>query len=283
MVVRRIKSQLFIEELETDGHHPLKIQADDGDIYICKYLTQLQREEIDCLFYELVSHDLLSWLGIRSPEIALMEVDPLHLDSKKIFFNKRLLRQKTWVLAVKWLQDTELLTSLTGISKRSLLKKFIDPYLLIKIALFDLWVDNVDRGVNREGLANYNLLIHARLIDKQVKFTWVPIDHAFCFGGVTKLRILNPSFLPEVAHKLPESPYFQKYYKLLNKEDLHQIIDNFLPLSSLSGIEEIVNQAYAQIPVEWEVPKHLPQRLINFLIDEARVQRARYLIKDRLR
>ena len=55
MVVRRIKSQLFIEELETDGHHPLKIQADDGDIYICKYLTQLQREEIDCLFYEFLN------------------------------------------------------------------------------------------------------------------------------------------------------------------------------------------------------------------------------------
>ena len=141
----------------------------------------------------------------------------------------------------------------------------------------------MDRGVNREGLANYNLLIHAQQIDKQVNFTWFPIDHAFCFGGVTKLRILNPSFLPEVAHKLPESPYFQKYYKLLYKEDLHQIVDNLLPLSSLSGIEEIVNQAYAQIPVEWEVPKHLPQRLINFLIDEARGQSARYLIKDKLR
>jgi hypothetical protein len=88
MVFRRIKSRHFIEELETDGHHPLKIQADDGNIYFCKYLTQLQREEIDCLFYELVCHSLLLWLGIPSPELAFMEVDPTHLDPSKISYNK---------------------------------------------------------------------------------------------------------------------------------------------------------------------------------------------------
>ncbi|WP_339704530.1 hypothetical protein [Algoriphagus aquimarinus] len=54
-------------------------------------------------------------------------------------------------------------------------------------------------------------------------------------------------------------------------------------MSSLSGIGEIINQAYTQVPVEWGIPEHLPQRLINFLIDEARIQKARYLIKDRLR
>tara|TARA_R110000850_G_scaffold83886_5_gene179971 strand:+ start:1490 stop:2101 length:612 start_codon:yes stop_codon:yes gene_type:complete len=202
MVFRRIKSQLFIEELPTDGHHPLKIQADDGHIYFCKYLTQLQREEIDCLFYELVCHALLSWLGIQSPEMALMEVDPLHLDSKRITYNRKLLRQKTWVLAVKMLPDTELVSGLAPLSKKSQLKKYFDPYLLVKIAFFDLWVDNVDRGVNRDGVENYNLLIQAQLMDDKVSFTWIPIDHAFCFGGVAKLRILNPSFLPEPAHKL---------------------------------------------------------------------------------
>tara|TARA_R110000850_G_scaffold83886_5_gene179972 strand:+ start:2147 stop:2341 length:195 start_codon:yes stop_codon:yes gene_type:complete len=64
---------------------------------------------------------------------------------------------------------------------------------------------------------------------------------------------------------------------------LYQTVDKFLHLSSLSGIGEIINQAYTQVPVEWGIPEHLPQRLINFLIDEARIQKARYLIKDRLR
>ena len=240
MVLHRIKSQLFIEELKTDGHHPLKIQADDGYLYICKYLTQIQRDEIDCLFYELVCHALLTWLGIPSPEMALMEVDPLHLDSKKIIYNKKLLRQKTWALAVKWLPVTELVSDLTTISRKRQLKKYIDPYLLVKIAVFDLWVDNVDRGVSRKGIANYNLLIQAQIIDGQVNFTWIPIDHAFCFGGLGKLRILNSSFLPQPAHKLQESPYFQCYYKLLDRDYLHQTIDNFLPLSSLSDVGELL-------------------------------------------
>ncbi len=283
MDLPHINSKFFIEELETDGHHPLKIQADDGEIYICKYLPQLQREEIDCLFYELVCHALLTELRIYSPRMALMKVDPLHLASKKIIFNRRLLRQKTWVLAIKWLPDTELVTSLTTLSRKSILKKFIDPYLLVKIAFFDLWVDNVDRGVNREGKANYNLLIHAEMKWEKVKFTWIPIDHAFCFGGVAKLRILNPNFLPELAHKLLESPYFQTYSKLLDRGDVKETIDKFLPLYPLLDVEGIVHRIYAQLPAEWEVPEHVPRRIISFLADEKRFQRARYLIKDRLR
>lgn len=242
MVFRRIKSQLFIEELETDGHHPLKMQADDGNIYFCKYLTQLQREEIDFLFYELVCNSLLCWLDIPSPELALMEVDPLHLDARRITYNKKLLRQKTWVLAVKMLPDTELVSGLTSLSRKSQLRKFLDPYLLVKIAFFDLWVDNTDRGVNRDGVENYNLLIQAQLVNNKVCFTWIPIDHAFCFGGLSKLRIINSSFLPEPAHKLLESPFFQTYRGLLDKGQLRLTVDNFLPLSSVSEISGIIRE-----------------------------------------
>lgn len=283
MVFRRIKSQYFIEELDTDGHHPLKIQADDGNIYFCKYLTQLQKEEIDFLFYELVCNSLLLYLGIPTPEVALMEVDPMHLDGSRITFNKILLRQKTWVLAVKLLPDTELLTGLSFLNRKRQLNKFRDPYLLVKIGFFDLWVDNMDRGVNRDGVENYNLLIQAELIDNKVWFTWVPIDHAFCFGGPTKLRILNSSFLPEPAHKLVESPYFQKYHSLLVNSQLHLTVDNFLHLSSISEVGEIFNAVYVQLPVEWGIPEHVSERLITFLSDESRLQRARYLVKESLK
>ncbi len=283
MVFRRIKLQHFIEELETDGHHPLKIQADDGNIYFCKYLTQVKREEIDCLFYELVCQSLLLWLGISSPELAFMEVDPIHLDPKKITFNKKLLRQKTWVLAIRWLPDTELVTGLNLLSKKSQLKKFLDPYLLIKIAFFDLWVDNTDRGVNRDRVENYNLLIQSQMAGNKVWFTWVPIDHAFCFGGPSHIRIFNPSFMPEPAHKLLESPYFQRYFRLLAKDQLGSTVDNFLPLSSILEVDGIIRNIYTQLPNEWGIPEHVSSRLIDFLNDYSRIQRARYLIKDSLK
>lgn len=283
MVFRRIKSQHFIEELQTDGHHPLKILADDGSVYFCKYMTQMKREEIDCLFYELACHALLVWLGIPSPELAFMEVDPQHLDPNKITFNRKLLRQKTWVLAVKMLPDTELVTGLNHLSKKSQLNKFLDPYLLIKIAFFDLWVDNTDRGVNRDRVENYNLLVHSQIDGNKVRFTWVPIDHAFCFGGLPLLRILNHTFMPEPAHKLVESPYFQQYFRLLNRDRLDSTVDNFLPLSSVSEVGGIISMVYSQLPEDWRIPEHVSVRLVGFLSDTSRVQRARYLIKESLK
>ena len=66
-------------------------------------------------------------------------------------------------------------------SKRDF-NKMLNPHDIIRIALFDLWVKNGDRGRVINGGHNYNLL----LIAKDKKQEIIAFDHAFIFGEVLK-------------------------------------------------------------------------------------------------
>ncbi|MCZ8145836.1 hypothetical protein [Flavobacterium sp.] len=90
IAIPRVSTEFLIEELNTSGHAPLKFICDDDATYYCKYLTQFDRTEINCLAYEVVAHFLLKELGIPTPEIALVEVAQGTLDNTKIRVNRRL-------------------------------------------------------------------------------------------------------------------------------------------------------------------------------------------------
>jgi hypothetical protein len=72
--MKTVRTIVFIEEIPTDGHSPMKFLCDDGQIYYCKYRLTSKREELDCLIYEVVNHFLLKALSIPTPEIALVEL-----------------------------------------------------------------------------------------------------------------------------------------------------------------------------------------------------------------
>jgi len=54
-------------------------------------------------------------------------------------------------------------------------------------------------------------------------------------------------------------------------------------LSSISEIDGIIKKVYKQLPAEWGIPTDVASRVIDFLSDTSRLQRARYLIKDSLK
>lgn len=137
-----------------------------------------------------------------------------------------------------------------------------NPDDLIRIAIFDLWVDNADRRGE-----NYNLLL--KMEEGKLKF--IAIDHAFTFGGLSGMNIFNASTLPNSYRKLIESQYFRSVVKHFNKSERLEITNQFVSLVSHLDIEKIINEAFAQIPEQWEINPTLRKRIIDFLQSNQRI------------
>ena len=88
--LKTIHTELLLEEVQTDGHAPLKFICDTGEIYFCKYLKTISRAELNCLAYEITANYLLKYLDIPTPEIALVEISSDTLNKEKIRYNRRL-------------------------------------------------------------------------------------------------------------------------------------------------------------------------------------------------
>ena len=184
--IKKVASKTLITEEKTDGHSPMKFLCSDDQIYYCKYRVDMNQEEIDFLLYEIVCHFLLKYLKVPTPEIALVTLTKDSFDPKHLVRNKRYSKPGVICFGSKLVDSSSLLIDMQIIDSRSAFKRLDNPMDLIKIALFDLWVDNVDRG--RQG--NFNILMSA----SHRKTTYYAFDNAFAFGGQKGLRIFKPAF-----------------------------------------------------------------------------------------
>lgn len=255
-----IKTVYLIKELETDGHRAMKFLCNDGAIYYCKYRISMKKEEIDFLGYEMVCNRLLKSIDVPSPDLAIVEIEQNSYDPKDLTYNKRYVSPGTLCFGSKELPRSDLVTGIM-LADQKQFNTILNPEDLIKIAIFDLWVDNTDRGRNE----NYNLLIQS--IDKKNRI--VPIDQAFAFGGQHGLRAFNPAWPVSTEQKLIQTSYFQSVVQFVNTEQRLQIAMDTLNLAR----NECTNQiqiAFADMPAAWEIPSALQQRMINFLISQER-------------
>jgi hypothetical protein len=268
------------KEVETDGHSPMYFLCDDGNYYYCKYRTQFKHEELDCLVYEIVCQFLLKRLHIPTPDIALAVIEKGSYEPKKLHKNKRYVHPGITCFGSKEAINTVLVSGIQGISKKSQANKFENIYDLLKIAMFDLWIENDDRG--RGTKENYNLLLQSiRVQNKETgrttsKLRWLAFDHAFAFGGVNILRTFNETTMPSTAFKLIESQYFKSFKKYFTASVYESIVENFLALQPYE-IESIIQSVIAQVPAGWETPKNLGERIITFLSDSRRIRLVKQL------
>ena len=149
-----IKTLIILEEIETDGHSPMKFLCSDGEIYYCKYRVSSKIEELDCLIYEVICSRLANFFSIPTPEIAIVELAPNCFTMKDIPRNKKYAKVGQFCFGSKDIKNGNLITGLELVNSLFDLEKIYNPYDLVKIALFDLWIDNDDRGKKQ----NYNLL-----------------------------------------------------------------------------------------------------------------------------
>lgn len=273
--MKKVASTILIEELETDGHSPLKFICSDGAVYYVKYRSgkSFDKNEMNCLVFEMICTKLLQHLHIPVPEQALVEIQKDSYVPGQVKVNKRYLQPGVIGWGSKEIEQTDLVKAIELIQKRKEFNKLLNPADLIRIAIFDLWVDNADRHSG-----NYNLLV--KMEDGKLKI--ISIDHAFTFGGLRGMAIFNATTQPNPYRKLIESQYFRSVVKHFRKNERLEIASQFLSLIPKLDIETIVNEVFTQIPTAWGINPRLKKRMIDFLQSEQRLVALRQICNQQL-
>ncbi|RXG18399.1 hypothetical protein DSM03_1011081 [Leeuwenhoekiella aestuarii] len=270
-MINVINTELLLEEIQTDGHAPLKFLCDNNKIYYCKYLNAFNKHELNLLAYEMISSHLLKRLSIPTPEVALVKVARGTLNKYKIRYNRRL-KEGNICFGSQEITPAQELQAIQTFSKYDF-NRISNPADLVRIAIFDLWTNNVDRGRNFEGGINYNLLIASEL-NKQKIYAF---DNAFTFGGVDEIGIFNANSIPNAYNKLVLSPFYRDIIQHIAIKDFNKIVDNFIPLLFIS-YSELINEVIDQLPSEWLLTKNLNDRIDKFLSNKERIEAIKTII-----
>src|SRR5690606_4525002 len=266
-----VNTLTLVEEMTTDGHSPLKFLCDDLNIYYCKYRSgvSLNKHEIDCLYYEIICNRLLANVQVPHAEIKLVKIAPNSFKKESLTRHKKFCKPGRLYLGFKEIESADVLQGIMAANSKRDFRKLLNPYDLIKIALFDLWVDNRDRGKSE----NYNLLLAPTNIGVKI----VPFDHAFCFGGIELLRTFNEKIPVSGQDKLITSFYFSKIRQYFERQKACDIVKNFLSLQT-HEIEVIISETYDECPTEWEIPTRLKDRIFTFLTNKDCLQTAQNIM-----
>jgi len=169
------KNVLSIEhEVKTDGHSPLLVIADDFKKYIIKS-TRGQKPSYNIINEFLCAYLLKLW-SVPVPEFASVSLNPELLRGRDFSaFHKPHFYQNITFGSLCLDKATEM-GSYLRVHNKIDLRKLNNASDLIKIGLFDIWIENTDRKPT-----NNNILFSITGNHLTVN----AIDHAFTFDSVS--------------------------------------------------------------------------------------------------
>lgn len=263
--IKYVNSVFLIEEMQTDGHSPMKFLCDDDKVYFCKYRSghSLNPKEIDFLAYEIVCHFLLKFLNIPTPEIALVQLNEDSFSPKDLIVNRKYARPGVVCFGSREIPNSNLISGLELVKTRRDFNQYLNAEDLIRIAYFDLWVANTDRGRDE----NYNLLAHFYLGKTRI----VAFDHAFAFYGQNGIGAFNPRWLQPAHLSLTNTPFFQAQMRFIPKKDRKTIIEKVVDWN-VENAKNAIDNAFSAIPASWQVSPKLKDRVLGLLLDRPRLE-----------
>ncbi len=272
-LIPKKQTAFLVEEIPTDGHSPLKFVCTDEEVYFCKYRVSPNKIEIDCLVYEAICSTLMWELGIPSPKIAFVEVMEDSYDKRSLIKNRPYTKPGIICFGSKELVNAQLVTELDKISREEDFEAYTNPQDLIRIAIFDLWVGNTDRGKGGSNFApgrsnNYNLLTIPVGRKKQI----VAFDHGFAFDGEQGLGVFNELFLPDDRGKLFGTQFFNDVLSFIPFVERKQVALEFIDNIESMKVESIVASIYNQLPNDWKRVETLKDKIIKYLTSKMRLK-----------
>ena len=145
-MIKTIKATRYVTPLREGGSLPAIVEADDGQFYVMKFVGAGQGPK--ALIAELVAGEIGRALGLRVPEIVLMELSPALGRSEPDAEIQDLLRASAGRLnlGLRYLPN--------AFEFNMLLKPPPSPFVASQIVWFDAYITNVDRTAR-----NVNMLI----------------------------------------------------------------------------------------------------------------------------
>lgn len=157
----------IIKEVPTSGHSPLQVICENHSQYYVK--NGRGRIPPYQIISEILCHYFLKLWGIKTPKICLIKISGEILNNN---YSRNHLAQyyDTYAFGSKVIEaSTDLSIIFDIVNSKFDYNRFADPLDFLKIALFDIWVDNDDRKPS-----NFNLLLNSEM-------EFIAIDHAYTF------------------------------------------------------------------------------------------------------
>ncbi|MBP7449996.1 MAG: hypothetical protein KA817_08160 [Flavobacteriales bacterium] len=270
-----LETRQALREMGSTGHHPVQFVCSDENIWFCKYvLSDYGEHQTDLLYYELIGCTLLRQLGISTPAVALVKVMPDSFTPDQIPNNAKDMLPGVVAFGSKRMFG-DIVDDLFQYRTASELNKLTNPEDLIRIALFDLWVANMDRGkelefLGKPGQHNYNLLTTPYRGGHRL----VPIDHASILGNSLFLRDFSPDNIRiSVDGKLFGTRLFQGVWHHLGATKRNQVLDEFFLTSVPSTSPDDLFATLDAARPYWPYPPDFDARLRDFLWNADRLAR----------
>jgi len=249
--MRRVKTERFVEQLDTQGSVPCLFECSDGETYYVKHIGNNRLHVIN----EFLGAKLLELLELPTPEVALVEIVPetiegvsfLRKTPEGVGFGSQMLGGIT-----RGLDSFDLI-------KGAEIRKFPAPQALIGIVLFDLWVYNIDRTPR-----NSNVLLHE---NKAGNLRFVAIDHALMFDDYPyeASRLQNLSFVSlTLEDTLIGHPQFREVYDmagLFASVDVGGYLER-IEKATEQELYEVVNQ----VPAEWDLSDKEKEGIVKIFL-----------------
>jgi hypothetical protein len=252
----------ILQEIDTDGHSPLLVIADDFKKYLIKS-TRDHRPSYYIINEFLCCYLLQIW-KIPTPEFVSIKLDPVLLSSgtysefhKPHFYNNI-------TFGSRWLEEGLEMAEYIRVHNKVGLRKFKNPLDIIKIGLFDIWVENTDRKPTNNNIlfsaSENHLIINA-------------IDHAFTFDSV-KYSDLNVNYINNTFNEnILETSLAKDIISLKQKEPDKEVwIDDFKEnfYLCINNCQQNFETVVRYIPAELGFDRDLSQFIRDFLFNDKR-------------
>jgi len=275
MQTENLETIQLLREVETDGHSPMQFLCSNQAIYYLKYRSgkSFDSQELNFLIYEVLCSLLLKKLEIPTPDIALVRLQEGSYESQQLKANKRYAKPNKICFASKEIPNCQVVMGFEKVNH------IINPLDLIRIAIFDIWVDNADRGKKlTNGGYNYNLLLKSVTNGYQI----IAFDHAFTFGGQQNIGIFSEKVPISKYNKLLDSDFFTSLMPFIPKNERINVADDFIERCQKIDINTILEQMKNNLPDEWYINPYLSQNLYQFLTSSVRWENIQKLIYETL-
>lgn len=237
------------KRFETSGSRPLLVHASDMEFYICKY--PYHPKDTKLLNEYLAYHFAKIW-KLPIPEMKLIDLKREHLPENMLGMQLSYVSiQRPLIGSLKLEGISELVDKLITGYPSNVISKF-DKEVLLKIALFDIWLSNEDRNTG-----NMNLLVN---LESNV-LTPIIIDNEKIFNSGSPFKpLVEITYEDSLFYTL----FFHKLFGTRNRRNNELFSEIEASLHSFCSLcFNQLSQIVENIPDEWGYDKNLLLESLN--------------------
>lgn len=245
---------------------PLQVLCDDNEIYVIKTMFKTHPPLEDLVNETLCNYFFQCW-DIPVPEPAIIKFDTILIEqylAEGNGINKKYTGFKFsdhYFFGTKFLQSTtEIdLYNLSLKDKRDY-KKYQNPLDLIKIAVFDKWIANMDRRSD-----NPNILIDT----SSEKFAFIPIDNTQAFAGQSMYKALNIAVMnPPNNKSILDTPITKSIRKFADPNIFSNLGTEII--NDICNTIDLIEPIFENIPSDFGLSKSGKKRIKEILSNQER-------------